>query len=122
VLTDNPSSSGDLCEMVSVETQTDPRPRTRSTTFYVGDSSGEESDNDIDAMATVTTTETETQTEESVECQLPIEPRPPRPLQECVAILKSAVGLHLLTSVNSLVGNGGKQDHLLISGCDVPAP
>jgi len=89
--------------MVSVETQTDPRPRTRSTTFYVGDSSGEESDNDIDMMAPVTTAETETQTEESVECQLPREPRLPRPLQECVAILKSAVGLRLLTSVNSTV-------------------
>ena len=81
------------CEMVSVETQTESRPRTRSTTFYVGDSSSDdaESDSDIDSTTTTKTTETQTEDSPTVEFQLPAEPRPPRPINECVAILKSAV-------------------------------
>jgi len=88
-ITEGPPVGSAPCDMVSVETQTDPRPRTRSTTFYVGDSSGEESD--VDVVETLTMVTTETQTDESLECQLPAEPRPPRPLDECLAILKSSV-------------------------------
>ena len=81
------------CEMVSVETQTESRPRTRSTTFYVGDSSSDdaESDSDIDSTTTTITTETQTEDSPTVEFRLPAEPRPPRSINECVAILKSAV-------------------------------
>ena len=78
--------------MVSVETQTDHRAHTKTTTFYVGDSSDESDPEDIEVMG-VTSTETETQTEESMILELQAESRPPRPLQECVAILKSTVRL-----------------------------
>ena len=95
MLTDELSDSN-TSEMVSVATQTDHRTHAKSTTFYVGDSSSEESDSDdVDVMGVATT---ETQTEESmiVECQLQSESRPPRPLNECVAILKSSVGLRCM--------------------------
>jgi len=87
--------------MVSVETQTDHRPHTKSTTFYVGDSS-EESDDEVNVTSVITT---ETQTDESVECQLPTEPRPSRPLRECVAILRSSVRLRLASTSSCIFSN-----------------
>jgi len=76
----------------SVETQTEPAelqaPTNKPTKFYVGDSSSDDNDSDIESATTSTI---ETQTEE-VENQLTMErPRPPRPLDECVAILNSVV-------------------------------
>jgi len=92
VLLDDPSTPMPMIvvtgEMISVETQTDRRPHGKSTTFYVGDSSSEDSDIDVDVTGVTTT---ETQTDESVECQLATESCPPRPLDECVAILKASV-------------------------------
>jgi len=91
------SPAGDIsvaCETVSVETQTEPpEPQaqtSKSTKFYVGDSSSDDNDSDAD-IESATTSTIETQTEE-VENQLAIEGlRPPRPLNECVAILNSVV-------------------------------
>ena len=77
--------------MVSVETQTEPdsRPQVKSTKFYVGDSSSEDNDSDVDGdMSTTSTVETQTEDLLTAENQLPTEPRP---IDECVAILNSAV-------------------------------
>ena len=107
VAEDLTAASGTAAEMISVETQTDPHPHHRdkpvtaqakTATFYVSDSSSDddEADDSIDVMVGLTTTET--QTEESsliAEYQLREETRPPRPLPECLAILKSSVGMTL---------------------------
>jgi len=76
----------------SVETQTEPpepqAPTNKPTKFYVGDSSSDDNDSDVES-ATTSTIETQT---EAVENQPTTErPRPPRPLDECVAILNSVV-------------------------------
>jgi len=76
----------------SVETQTEPAelqaPTNKPTKFYVGDSSSDDNDSDIESATTSTI---QTQTEE-VENQPTTErPRPPRPLNECVAILNAVV-------------------------------
>jgi len=72
----------------SVETQTEPT--NKLTKFYVGDSSSDDNDSDVES-ATTSTIETQTELEE-VENQPTTErPRPPRPLDECVAILNSVV-------------------------------
>jgi len=78
----------------SVETQTEPAepqaPTNKSTKFYVGGSSSDDSDTDADTESATTST-IETQTE-AVQNQPTTEPpRPPRLLDECVAILNSVV-------------------------------
>jgi len=83
------------CETVSVETQTEP-PKTqartnKSTKFYVGDSSSDDNDSDADVEFTATTSTIETQTEEVENQPMTERPHPPRPLDECVAILNSVV-------------------------------
>lgn len=93
-----PASSA--CEMVSVETQTesDSPPQMKSTKFYVGDSSSEDNDSDVDVdMSTTSTVETQTEDSLTAENQLPTEPRPPRPVDVCVAILNSVDGASSLT-------------------------
>jgi len=63
-------------------------PTNKPTKFYVGDSSSDDNDSDIESATTSTI---QTQTEE-VENQPTTErPRPPRPLNECVAILNAVV-------------------------------
>jgi len=78
-----------------VETQTDARPRHKTTTFYVGDSSDDDdasdADSDFAASAATVMAAVETQTDDSVEYHINAEPRPPRPLGECLAILRSQV-------------------------------
>jgi hypothetical protein len=75
------------------ETQTDRR-RVKSATFFVGDSTDEDSDADTKAAALVKgeMLSVETQTEE-LEKMKNQEPRPPRPVQECSAILKLEVSV-----------------------------
>jgi len=78
----------------SVETQTEPAelqaPTNKPTKFYVGDSSSDDNDSDVD-IESATTSTIETQTE-AVHNQPTTEPpRPPRLLDECVAILNSMV-------------------------------
>lgn len=82
-----------VAAVVSTETQTDRR-RVKSPTFIVGDSTDEDSDADTSAAA-LTKGEmlsVETQTEEP-ENMKNVEPRPPRPVQECSAILKQEVSM-----------------------------
>jgi len=102
VLADDLTAAGSsTAVMISVEIQTDPqqhhhreKPAAKKTaTFYVSDSSSDDEVDDIDVLVGLTTTETQTDESMIAECQLLAESRPPRPLQECVAILKSLVRL-----------------------------
>lgn len=76
-------------ETVSVEVQTD-RSRVKSALFFVGDSS-EDSD---DSEGETETVSVETQTEDLTNCSVV---QPVRPLDQCVAILKSVDGASQLT-------------------------
>jgi hypothetical protein len=83
--------------MVSIETQTD-RKRMKSATFHIGEQSSDESseDSDVDVSSgdsDVVTSSVETQTEGQQQLVDYVQSRPPRPLQECAAILKSVVSI-----------------------------
>ena len=87
-------------EMVSAETQTERRCHLKSATFVLGDSSDESDVSDTESnVTTVEATEflsVQTQTED-VENQfrqlVKKQPSSPRPLLECLAILKSDVSV-----------------------------
>jgi hypothetical protein len=85
-LSDSPAAA-----MVSTETQTEQR--SIKAKFFVGDSTDEDSDAENTAAASekAEVSSAETQTEDLDKIATNAEPRPPRPVQECSAILKSEV-------------------------------